>query len=90
MPLRGGYLDKFSKAWGNLSIRWGPRPRGSAPPLIAWMSLQLAIPWQVGLHQSLPPLCNQVQYPAILSCRSMDFHRLADSRILARNAYNFR
>src|ERR1035441_7412643 len=31
---------------------------------------------------------NQVQYPAILSCRSIDFHRLADSRILARNTLN--
>jgi hypothetical protein len=55
MPLRGGYLDEFSKAWGNLSIRWGATARVSAP-LIAWMSLQLAIPQQVGLHQSPPPL----------------------------------
>jgi hypothetical protein len=28
------------------------------------MSLQLAIPWQVGLHQSLPPLCQ----PGTVSC----------------------
>jgi hypothetical protein len=42
----------------------GARPRGAAPPLIAWMSLQLAIPWQVGLHLSLPPLCQ----PGTVSC----------------------
>ena len=29
---------------------------GSASTAIGSMSLQLAIPWQVGLHQSLPPL----------------------------------
>jgi hypothetical protein len=26
------------------------------PPLIVWMSLQLAIPWLVALPQSQPPL----------------------------------
>ena len=28
----------------------------SAPSLIVLMSLQPAVPWRVGLHQSLPPL----------------------------------
>ena len=34
----------------------GDAESGSAPCPIVLMSLRPAIPWQVGLHQSLPPL----------------------------------
>ena len=34
----------------------GDAESGSAPCLIVLMSLRPAIPWQVGLHQSPPPL----------------------------------
>ena len=55
-PLRGSFLYEFSKASGNLSIRWGRRPLRPTPPLIVWMSFRLAIPWRVALQQSPPPL----------------------------------
>jgi hypothetical protein len=37
-------------------ISMGARSRKTAPPLIETMSFQLAIPWQVALQQSPPPL----------------------------------
>jgi hypothetical protein len=41
---------------GKSIISMRARPLKSAPPLIETMSFRLAIPWQVALLQSLPPL----------------------------------
>jgi hypothetical protein len=80
MPLRGGLKDEFFKALGNLSIRWGRRRLGQRPLLIVWMSLQLAIPRRVGLHQSPPPL-HQL---GPVSCRIV----LADERFSSHSMRN--
>src|SRR5664279_188314 len=41
---------------GDLAKQYAGSRRNPAPRLIGSMSLQLAIPWRVGLHQSPPPL----------------------------------
>jgi len=41
---------------GKSIISMGARSLKTAPPLIETMSFRLAIPWQVALLQSLPPL----------------------------------
>ena len=46
-----------SDPWIKTGIKTrGETDSGSAPCLIVLMSLRPAIPWQVGLHQSPPPL----------------------------------
>jgi len=41
---------------GKSIISMGARSLKTTPPLIETMSFRLAIPWQVALLQSLPPL----------------------------------
>ena len=41
---------------GKSIISMRARSRKTAPPLIGTVSFRLAIPWQVALLQSLPPL----------------------------------
>jgi hypothetical protein len=58
---------------GNLSVRWVKKCREQAsallPALIGIDEFQPAIPWRVGLHQSLPPLhrpaseCDKLSLP---------------------------
>ena len=52
------------------------RSRKTAPPLIETMSFRLAIPWQVALQQSLPPL-HQLEHilqgnPFAVQCNSIE------------------
>jgi hypothetical protein len=66
---------------GDLSIRWGRKRPGQRPRLIVWMSLQLAIPWQVALLQSLPPL----HQPGPVSCNTV----FTDERFILRSTSDF-
>src|SRR5664280_2922705 len=59
----------------------GAQTTRSTPPLIVWMSLQLAIPWRVALLQSLPPL----HQPGPVSCRMV----LTDERFSPRSTPDF-
>ena len=52
---------------------------GFAPGPIVWMSLQPAIPWQVALPQSLPPLRRVRLFCYKESGCSTDFQRTANS-----------
>src|SRR5258707_9714217 len=64
---------------GSLICTGGGPLSGFAPGLIVWMSLPPAIPWQVALPQSLPPLRRVTLFCYKESGRSMDFQRTANS-----------
>jgi hypothetical protein len=51
----------------------GNRPK-PAPPTIVSMSLRLAIPWRVGLHQSPPPFNVIVSAAIVASAESRTVH----------------
>jgi hypothetical protein len=56
MPLRGSFLYEFFQGIGKSFHPMEAPTSRPTPPLIVWMSFRLAIPWQVALQQSLPPL----------------------------------
>src|SRR5258708_16780239 len=66
---------------GALICTGGGPLSGFAPGLIGWMSLPPAIPWQVALPQSLPPLRRVTLFCYKESGRSMDFQRTANSEL---------